>query len=108
MRSFVRSGWFIAALAVVAVPAHAADHTVTMKGMRYSPATLDAKVGDVVKFVNDDTMNHNVFVPTRGFGVDLGVQRPETTLELPLLKPGTFEVECVPHPDMLMTIRVSR
>ncbi len=104
----MRLALFAAALALATTPAaFAAEHTVSMKGMRYSPAVLEAKVGDVVKFVNDDTENHDVFVPTRGFAVDLGAQRPNTTAELPLLRAGTFEVECAQHAPMSMTIKVS-
>jgi plastocyanin len=86
----------------------AAERTVTMSGLRYAPAAVEAKVGDVLRFVNDDRVDHDVFVPTRGFGVDLGVQKPGTQSELTLGKPGTFEVECVFHPHMLATVRVGR
>ena len=91
-----------------ALPAAAAEHKVTMDSMRYAPATLQAKVGDTIKFVNDDSNNHVVFVPTRGFGVDLGAQPPGQDRELTLYKPGRFEVECMLHPGMLMTVDVSR
>ena len=44
--------------ALPALPAFAADHTVTIKAMRYSPASLSVKVGDRVTFKNADTMPH--------------------------------------------------
>jgi plastocyanin len=81
-------------------------HTVTMAGMTYAPASLAARVGDTIRFVNDDGADHVVFVPTAGHAVDLGAQEPGTEKTLPLMKPGTFEVECVNHDHMLLTVEV--
>jgi plastocyanin len=88
------------------VPSAAADITVSMAGMSYSPRTLNARVGDVIKFKNDDTETHAVFVPTKGFGVNLGTQKANETAELVLSKAGTFDVECVLHEDMHMRVVV--
>jgi plastocyanin len=60
----------------------------------------------VVRFVNDDDIDHNVFVPTVGHAVDLGRQEPGSEATLTLGRPGTFEVECVFHPHMLTTVHV--
>jgi plastocyanin len=103
---------FIAAVAVggitAAFPAAAVEHIVSLKGATFQPATVNAKIGDTVKFVNDDGVDHEMFVPTKGFGVDLGMQKPTSVTELHLTKPGSFEVECVVHPHMLLNINVSR
>lgn len=87
--------------------ATAAERTVKMAGMNYQPAILQAKVGDVIRFVNDDGANHEVMIPTKGFGADLGLQKPGTTAELKVQKAGAFEVECVLHPHMLLKINVT-
>jgi plastocyanin len=81
-------------------------HKVMMAGMAYAPASLTAQVGDAIRFVNDDVGNHVVFVPTAGHAVDLGAQEPGTEKTLPLMKAGRFEVECVIHDHMLMTVEV--
>ena len=81
-------------------------HKVTMAGSYYSPATVNARVGDTIAFVNDDTETHAVFVPTRGFGADLGNQRPNESREMRLALAGRFEVECVPHGDMKLVVNV--
>jgi plastocyanin len=93
-------------LAPLAAQGVAAEHTVTMVGMSYQPAVIQAKVGDVIRFVNDDSADHEVLVPTKGFGVDLGVQKPGQATELPLTRKGRFEVECVIHPHMLLKVEV--
>jgi plastocyanin len=94
------------AILAVSVSATAAEHSVRMAGVTYQPAKLEAKVGDTIRFINDDAADHEVFVPTKGFGVDLGVQKPGQVTVLQLLKPGSFEVECVMHPHMLLNVMV--
>ncbi|HEY4723557.1 MAG TPA: cupredoxin domain-containing protein [Anaerolineae bacterium] len=93
--------------AVFTTAATSADYTVTMAGMNYQPASLQVKIGDVIRFVNDDGANHEVLIPTKGFGADLGLQKSGTRVELKMQKAGTFEVECVLHPHMLMKINVT-
>jgi plastocyanin len=87
--------------------AQAADITVTMAGADYAPASLAARVGDRLVFVNDDVLDHNVFVPTAGHGVDLGKQPPGNQTELSLGKAGSFEIECVIHPGMRLAVQVT-
>lgn len=96
---------FVGACALAPPPAPV-THKVTMLGRFYSPATIDARVGDTIAFVNDDDETHAVFVPTRGFALDLGNQRPNENRELKLALAGRFEVECVPHGDMKLVVNV--
>lgn len=77
-----------------------------MAGAAYTPAAIEAQVGDRLVFVNDDVVDHNVFVPTVGHGVDLGKQTPGNSAEITLGKAGRFEVECVIHPDMRLAVEV--
>lgn len=84
----------------------AADHTIKMAGMNYQPAVLKAKVGDSIRFVNDDSADHNVLIPTKGFGADLGTQKPGQATELTLARKGSFEAECVFHSHMLLKVTV--
>lgn len=86
--------------------AAAAEVTVTMVGGRFAPQALTVSAGDTIRFVNDDLVDHNVFVPTRDFAIDLGKQEPGKSATLLIGKAGRFEVECVIHPDMAMTVEV--
>lgn len=95
------------ALLAVAGEAGAAEHVVKMAGNAYAPAVLDAKVGDTIRFVNEDADWHNVFVPTAAFALDLGKQEQGAETTLTLTRPGTFEVECVHHLPMLLTVEVA-
>lgn len=90
----------VAAGSMAAAASQAEEHRIGMAGMAYAPAIVEAKVGDVLLFVNDDTEAHNAFVPTVGFATDLGKQDPGSEARLALMKPGVFDVECVIHPGM--------
>lgn len=92
--------------ACAAAPPPPRTHEIRMLGSTYSPARVDARVGDSLRFVNDDTEVHAVFVHTRGFATDLGNQRPAEIREIKLAAPGRFAVECVPHADMNLVVTV--
>jgi plastocyanin len=98
--------WALAGGLLVAAPVEAAEHVITMADQQYEPAVIKAAKGDSLRFVNDDDVAHDVFVPTVGFGVDLGKQEPGDEKVIPLAKDGSFEVECVFHAHMLLTVTV--
>jgi plastocyanin len=102
----MRAGVAAALGLLISVPALAAEHVVTMAGQQYTPSELTGQPGDTIRFVNDDDTAHDVFVPTVGFGVDLGKQEPRQERALNLARSGKFEVECVFHPDMLLAVTV--
>lgn len=78
----------------------AEEHRIAMADMTYAPAVVEAKVGDTLVFVNDDTAAHDVFIPTVGFSTDFGKQDPGNEARMTLMKPGLFDVECVFHDNM--------
>jgi plastocyanin len=84
----------------------AEEHLVAIRDATYTPARIEARVGDRIGFVNRDPVDHEVFVPTVGHAVDLGKQGPGKETGLVLARPGRFEVECVFHPEMLLTVEV--
>lgn len=102
-----RSLAFAAALVALPSLSWAADITVRMEDSDYVPASVDARVGDTLVFVNEDVLEHEVLVLTPGHGVDLGKQAPGDVAELPLGKAGSFEAECVFHPQMHLEVHVS-
>lgn len=99
-RSAIAMGLFLAA------PAEAAEHVIRMASQQYQPAEIRAAKGDSLRFINDDDLAHEVFVPTVGFGLDLGKQEPGEEKAITLANEGSFEVECVFHQDMLLAVTV--
>jgi len=83
----------------------AADLTIRQKNKAFSVHQITIKVGDRITFVNDDSVNHNVFSDTKGAEIDL-LQQPGRSDTVRFLYPGTVEVECAIHPEMRLEVRV--
>jgi plastocyanin len=96
----------IAALALAAGTASAAEHEVAQKDKHFSVDKLEIKTGDVVSFPNQDPIFHNVFSLSPAKTFDLGSYPKGETKKVTFDKPGTVEVECAIHPTMKMKIEV--
>ena len=86
----------------------ATEHVVNQKGKSFIQKQLTVKVGDSVKFVNDDPFAHNVFSLSDTKSFDLGSYGQGLGKSILLDKAGTVEVECAVHPDMRMVIEVQK
>jgi len=96
------------ALLAFAVSAFGAEHVVAQKGKAFSVKKLSVKLGDSVKFVNEDPFSHNVFSLSDAKSFDLGWYGQGGSKAITFDKPGTVEVECAVHPDMKMIIEVGK
>jgi plastocyanin len=83
-------------------------HKVSMSGSTYAPKAMQAKVGDTIRFDNDDFENHWVYVPTQGFQVSRAGLKPGEAFDVVVRKPGTFTVLCGLHTGMETVITVSQ
>jgi plastocyanin len=97
-----------AALLVFAGGAFAAEHVVGQKGKAFSMKKLSIKVGDSVKFLNEDPFTHNVFSLSDTKSFDLGSYGLGAAKSITFDKAGTVEVECAVHPDMKLIVEVSK
>ncbi len=103
----MRMHWVLLGL-LVAAPAVAAEHVVKISGSEFEPTRISARVGDTVRFVNEDAVDHAVFIPTIGHGVDLGTTKPGAANVLVLRRAGRIEVECVQRGHMGLLIMVQQ
>jgi plastocyanin len=83
--------------------------TVNMdqKGLRFVPAMLAITQGDTVKFLNHDTVAHNVYSPD-GEAYNLGTFKPDQEASYTFKKTGTYSQLCSIHPEMLGYIFVGQ
>jgi plastocyanin len=86
----------------------ASEHKMGMMGVAYTPKLLRVKVGDTINFLNDDLIDHWVYVPTFGHQISRANQKPGESFKFVAGKPGTFDVECALHVDMSARVIVSR
>lgn len=81
---------------------------VTMKVLEFSPTTVRAKVGQRVRWTNEDSSPHNVtFVSGPKFSSSRPVLNPGATFSISLTQPGTIHYYCSIHPWMKATIVVA-
>ena len=82
------------------------EHLVAQKNKAFTVKKLSVKVGDSVKFVNEDSFAHNVFSLSAPKSFDLGSFGTGGSKVVTFDKPGKVEVECAVHPDMRLEIEV--
>jgi plastocyanin len=85
--------------------------TVTMKNSQFSPKTLTVKRGTTVKWVNEDTVRHNVVAANEddksGLPATNELFGKGGTYQFTFDTIGTFTYKCTPHPFMTGTIEVT-
>lgn len=86
--------------------------TVTMKNSQFSPQKITIKPGTTVKWVNEDTVRHNVVAAnendTSGLPADNALFGKGGTYQYTFNTVGTFDYKCTPHPFMTGTIEVTQ
>ncbi len=90
-----------------ATPASGGVVAIQMKGTAFKPPQVTAKVGQTVKWTNEDPFDHNVKADagenfkSKAFGQG-------KTYAYKLDKAGTISYECTIHPGMKGTITVTK
>ena len=80
------------------------DKTFKMNGEKIE--TLTIKVGDSIKFLNEDPWSHNVFSLSATKNFDLGSYPKGQFKTVTFDKPGQVEIECSIHPQMRLHLEV--
>ena len=97
----------MAAVALAGNALAADEHVVAQKNKAFSVKKLTVKVGDSIKFVNEDSFAHNVFSLSAAKSFDLGSFGNGGSKTVTFDKPGKVEIECAVHPDMRMDVEVT-
>lgn len=91
-----RHPWIAMALAMGVLPAQAETIQVTIDKLVFSPATVEAKVGDTIMWVNKD-----VFAHTATVNGDWDVMiLPKKSASLTLKRVELVDYSCRFHPNM--------
>ena len=117
----------ITAVPVIASAQASAGKTIIVKMVDKSateyafvPATISARVGDVIRFTQTSAMPHNVDFKVTPAGVDLldlktsaFLSAPGQTLDITIDKrfaAGTYQFSCMPHETMGMkgTLKITK
>lgn len=84
----------------------AETHTVGQKERSFTVSSLKVKLGDIVNFVNEDSIFHNVFSLSDAKLFDLGSYPKGEYKSVTFDEVGVVEIECAIHPDMQMEVIV--
>jgi plastocyanin len=79
------------------VPARAETIQVTIDKLVFSPAAVNAKVGDTIEWVNKDSLAHTA--TAKGGAWDVMIP-PKKTVRLTVKKAGAVDYFCKFHPNM--------
>jgi len=96
----------VVAFAGGAAVAFAAERSIMQKGKVFSESAIAIKKGDVVVFVNDDSITHNVMSTDSGHEFNIGSQPPGVSTPVTFDKAGEFTILCAIHPRMKLTVKV--
>jgi plastocyanin len=83
-----------------------AAHTVGQKGKQFSATKLVLRRGETIRFVNDDSVTHNVFSKSEAAPFNLKLQPPGAEQDVRFERPGTAVVRCAIHPMMRLEVTV--
>ncbi len=90
--SFVAFALVAGIAAAAPVGAAADEHTVSIKGKTFSPTALRIRAGDTIRFVNEDTVTHDVYSLTKGHLFTSGRRAPGKHAVFVFNRPGAFDV----------------
>jgi plastocyanin len=96
----------VIAFAGGSVVAFAAERSITQKGKAFSESVMTIKKDDVVVFVNDDSVTHNVMSTDPGNAFNIGAQPPGVSTPVTFDKAGEFTILCAIHPRMKLLVKV--
>ncbi len=102
----LRPALLAAALLLAAGPALAETHVVDQANKKFSATELAVKAGDTVRFVNKDSITHNVYSQSPGNAFDVKTQKPGESSDVVLKSAGEVEVRCAIHPTMKLKVTV--
>ena len=106
MRLATAAAAAILALAVAgcAKPAQPRTFTVTLAGMAYGPTPPSVRVGDRIRWLNNDILQHSATARDGSFDVDLPPKATATTV---IARAGTVDFYCRYHPGMTGRLSVA-
>lgn len=80
------------------------NKTFVLDGNKVEALTI--KIGDTIRFKNEDPFFHNIFSLSDLKTFDLGSFPKGQSKTVTFDKPGVIEVECAIHPEMFMEVTV--
>jgi plastocyanin len=95
-------------MASISAASLAADTlSVSQRGRKFTPDTLNVTPGTLVRIANDDRVSHHVFIDQPDMKFDSGEQSVGNEVTLRFDREGRFAVRCAIHPTMHLDVVVA-
>ena len=106
--SYAALALLVSLVATMATDAQAEEYTVSMKGKSFSPNSLRIRPGDTIRFVNDDSVTHDIYSLTRGHFFTSGRRMPGKHAVFVFNRPGAFDViSAADYDNMRLNVEVA-
>jgi plastocyanin len=106
MSIFAKKLSFLLVIGFIAGAVQAAEYEVSQKDKKFTVTSLKLKVGDTIKFTNEDAFPHNVYSLSDIQTFDLGSHGQGAVKTVKFDKAGVIEVECAIHHSMKLKVEV--
>ena len=87
------------ALAATVVP-------IVQKGRAFASQQLEIIAGDSIRFLNEDSFIHHIFIRSATMSFDSEEQEPGKSVDIRFPTAGIFTVRCEIHPKMSLQVSV--
>jgi plastocyanin len=91
---------------VPGAPPKPKNATIRQREKQFDPPLTIVVKGTTVDFPNEDKIFHNVFSVSRPARFDLGLYKSGTQKSVEMKRPGTVDVYCNIHPEMVAKVKV--
>ena len=79
---------------------------IAQRGRAFAVEGAQIARGGLVRFTNEDSFPHQIYIKGQGVNVDSPLQTRGQVIDVAFPEAGTFEVRCGIHPRMRMDVRV--
>jgi plastocyanin len=93
----------VAAAAWLPAATRAAEHTVTIDGVKFEPASITVARGDTIAWVNKDPFPHTATAPRVFDSREIAAGK---SWKWTASQPGVYDYVCTLHPTMKGTVTV--
>ena len=80
--------------------------TVVQKARAFASQQLEIRTGDSIRFLNEDSFIHHIFVKSATMNYDSEEQEPGKSVDIRFPGAGIFIVRCEIHPKMSLQVSV--
>ncbi len=101
-----KMGVLLVSVVMCSMMLDAKDYVVDQVKKTFIPHEVTLHVGDYIVFKNSDPFAHNAYTDDEANEFDIGMQATGEDIRVKMKAPGSFDVECAIHPNMLLEVTV--